>query len=104
MEYDKKLYLLFNDYSIGYIKSICDCTSCKIRGEAEFFIHTINGKYKDCVKFNEINSFFEDEVLTVAESLEEIIIWIKEFIINKKDNEIKFIKEINILLHNSLIK
>lgn len=53
---ENKNYIVYDNFKIGYIKSLCVCPKCKERGTAEVFINDLEGKYQDCIKANEIEN------------------------------------------------
>lgn len=98
-----KLYLLTKDYRIVYIDHMCTCDKCRERGETEIFIHGLDGSYADCLKLHELNTNFEKwGILTVGSSVDEIIRWIKDFVIDKKEKENRYYQELNKLLNQQI--
>jgi len=87
-----KTYIVFNDGSVGYIDTICNCGQCKQRGTAEVFINDMDGNYLDCIKANELNNaiYFGN---SISEALSELTRHYK-VLIETKEKEKKYLQEV----------
>lgn len=65
---NQKYYVVLSNGCIGYVSSICTCSECKQRGEAEWYIYNLNDKYLDCIKHRDLL----DKVLNIALSIKDL--------------------------------
>jgi Na+/phosphate symporter len=92
----KNMYLLYDDYRIGYVKGICECKECKKRNDPELLINTLDDEWLDSIPVSKLASKWSNrEILTCGNSVNEILNWIKQYIINPKDKEIEFLELVN---------
>lgn len=85
---DERLYLLFEDYRIGYIREICNCNQCKERGESECLIYEPDEKYMDCIKLSKLTEDVKNGVVqAVGYTINEIMKDVKD-IISRKESQI----------------
>lgn len=73
---DKTIYLLLADRCIAKIDHVCMCDKCRERGEPEIYITSLDGEYRDYLKFDEL--FNKNYVKAVSTSLDELIEFIKK--------------------------
>lgn len=68
----QKYYVVLSNGCIGYASRICTCADCRRRGEAEWFINSLNGQYLDCIKHHEL--FNRNIVLNIGISIDDLTI------------------------------
>lgn len=101
---EKKLYLLFEDFSIGYISKICNCEQCKERGESECLIYDAEDKYMNCIKLSQLTKDIkEGTVQSVGYTINEIMKDVKD-IMGRKDSQVNSISVICDWYKNQLDK
>lgn len=64
----QKYYVVLSNGCIGYVSSICTCSECKRRGEAEWLVYNLNDEYLDCIKHRDLL----DNVLNIALSIKDL--------------------------------
>jgi len=79
---------------------------CKERGQVEVNILNLDSSYRGVISYdNDAGSLFEShDILTVKNSINELFSWVKVFVIDKQNNEIQFIQEVNKLLNDKIVK
>lgn len=92
-----KVYVVFNDGRVGYVKYICNCSECKTRGIDEIFINDLNDNYLDCIKTNCVKN-----IIYLGESLQEGVSELSKYYQGKIDrlkNEKRYLQGIINLLN-----
>lgn len=88
-----KIYIIFYDGRVGYVKDVCKCSKCIERKQYEWFINDLNDEYMDCI----IPEDESKEVLYIGENIAEAISVLNSYYKNKlsmKDTEVKYLQSV----------